>query len=426
MKPDRNGGRRCRTLAAVVRAMAMVVIIAMAGGGRAALGEQEGTSAGERRELNIFPFVGGDSDVGFGGGQFSDWAVLPADNPNAFVWKLEDAAFITFKLSGDSLVIPFVDVWALLTIPHFGPGGRYRLEVRPSFTDERTLGYYGIGNASPYPVNVPTDATEYQRMHPTLAARVKRELVDGLSLELGSSFTASWLTIPADSLILRDARDGPPEVRHLLSNLRSTNGVELVELALEYDTRDNETVTSHGQYDALLVRGSPAAGAWMPYSYLQVDATLRYYSTPVPRWLALSYRVVGDAILGNSPFYELARFDDTPAIGGGKAIRGVPAQRYHGKVKLFGNLESRTDVWSFAIAHKPMVLGVAGFIDCGRTWTELGHAYPALDGQGLGLKYGVGGGLRLLEGRTFVVRADLAWSPDALPIGAYFDAGEIF
>ena len=118
----------------------------------------------------------------------------------------------------------------------------------------------------------------------------------------------------------------------------------------------------------------------MPYSYLQVDATLRYYSTPVPRWLALSYRVVGDAILGNSPFYELARFDDTPAIGGGKAIRGVPAQRYHGKVKLFGNLESRTDVWSFAIAHKPMVLGVAGSIDCGasRTAADCRHVSPLL------------------------------------------------
>jgi hypothetical protein len=34
--------------------------------------------------------------------------------------------------------------------------------------------------------------------------------------------------------------------------------------------------------------------------------------------------------------------------------------------------------------------------------------------------------LRVQEGQTFVVRLDLAWSPDATPIGAYFAAGEIF
>jgi hypothetical protein len=54
------------------------------------------------------------------------------------------------------------------------------------------------------------------------------------------------------------------------------------------------------------------------------------------------------------------------------------------------------------------------------------HAHPELDGTGLGLKYGVGTGLRFQEGRTFVVRADLAWSPDARPIGGYFAAGQIF
>jgi hypothetical protein len=51
---------------------------------------------------------------------------------------------------------------------------------------------------------------------------------------------------------------------------------------------------------------------------------------------------------------------------------------------------------------------------------------PALDGTGLGLKYGVGGGLRLGSGGSFVLRGDIAWSPDATPIGGYLIAGEIF
>ena len=49
-----------------------------------------------------------------------------------------------------------------------------------------------------------------------------------------------------------------------------------------------------------------------------------------------------------------------------------------------------------------------------------------LDGSGLGLKYGVGGGVRLQQGKTFVIRVDVAWSPDARPIGAYLTAGHAF
>jgi hemolysin activation/secretion protein len=93
---------------------------------------------------------------------------------------------------------------------------------------------------------------------------------------------------------------------------------------------------------------------------------------------------------------------------------------------VFENLEFRSDLWHFTLKKKALVLGLAAFVDGGRAWTELFHPHPELDGTGLGLKYGMGCGLRLQEGKTFVVRADLAWSPDARPVGGYFAAGEIF
>jgi hemolysin activation/secretion protein len=107
-------------------------------------------------------------------------------------------------------------------------------------------------------------------------------------------------------------------------------------------------------------------------------------------------------------------------------VRGVPAQRYYGKVKVFGNLEAIGELLPFTVKDKPFILGAAVFLDAGRTWTELGQSNPQLDGTGLGLKYGVGAGLRLQQGRTMLLRFDVAWSPDANPIGAYFSAGEIF
>lgn len=407
-----------------VAALAVGAAWIAAAGEVAADPEGEAQAEAGKLEFNFFPIVGGDSDVGFGGGQLSDWAKL-GRREGDFVWKVEDAAFVTFKVREDGLIVPFIDIYTLWTVPHFGPDGRYRFEVRPSYTDERTLGYYGIGNATPFPEEVPLAATEYRRIHPTLAGRLRMALWGGLFATVGTSFTASWLDIPSDSLVRRDQLSDNPEVRRLLDRVRS-NGVELLEVAAEYDTRDNETVTHHGQYHMLLARYSPGLGGWMPYDYVQLDATLRFYATPIPRWLMVSVRLVGDVLLGDPPFYELARFDDTPAIGGGKAVRGVPAQRYHGKVKLFGNLEARSDLWSLRIAEKPLVIGLAAFFDAGRSWTELLHAHPELDGDGLGLKWGIGTGLRFQEGTTFVVRADLAWSPDARPIGGYFAAGEMF
>lgn len=49
-----------------------------------------------------------------------------------------------------------------------------------------------------------------------------------------------------------------------------------------------------------------------------------------------------------------------------------------------------------------------------------------LDGTALGLAYGIGGGLRLHQGRAMVIRFDVPGSPDAQPVGAYFSTGEMF
>jgi outer membrane translocation and assembly module TamA len=141
--------------------------------------------------------------------------------------------------------------------------------------------------------------------------------------------------------------------------------------------------------------------------------------------VTLAARVVGDVLFGDVPFYELSRAVDTYALGGSNGVRGVPAQRYYGKVKVFGNVELRTRLFDFRLFGKPMTLGAAGFFDGGRVWADT-SPHPELDGTKLGLKYGVGGGLRLMSGTAFVLRGDIAWSPDATPIGGYVVAGESF
>jgi len=378
------------------------------------------------RELNVVPLAGGDSDVGIGGGVVGDWAALAPGRPG-FKQRLELQAFITFKLQdGKQLVSPFQDYSLEEIIPHLGPAGRLRLDARIAYTDETTLKYTGIGNASPpLASNLPDTADEYGRLHPTASLEVRTRLRGVFYLLGGVNLTYNRLKVPPGTILAADQQMGSPEVRAILGSF-APHLVALVTAEAQLDTRDDEIVTRNGQFHTLRFRYSPGYGGELPYQYQRLTLTTRLYRSAVGGRLTVRWRGVGDVLWGSPPFYELARFDETAAIGGVKAVRGIPAQRYYGKVKLFQNLEVSAAIWTFRLFSKQFTAGPAVFFDAGRTWTELAHAHPELDGTGLGIKYGIGGGLRVQEGKTFIVRADLAWSPDATPIGAYFAAGEIF
>ncbi len=199
----------------------------------------------------------------------------------------------------------------------------------------------------------------------------------------------------------------------------------LFKYGLQVDTRDNETSSHSGTFDSFDVKLSPGGTQAFPYRYGEATVNLRaFVPLGTPR-VTLAARVVGDWMFGNVPFYELARFDDTYALGGTTGVRGVPAQRYYGKLKAFGNLELRLEVATFRALGKSLTLGVVPFFDAGRLWADT-NAHPDLDGRGLGLKYGAGGGLRVQSGSSFVIRLDVAGSPDATPVSGYFSAGQMF
>jgi hypothetical protein len=83
----------------------------------------------------------------------------------------------------------------------------------------------------------------------------------------------------------------------------------------------------------------------------------------------------------------------------------------------------RTPQW--CIGSQRFHIGTVAFVDAGRVWAGLAPD-PALDGSGLGLTVGIGGGLRLQWGETFVVRADLGYGPREQTTGLYIDVGQVF
>jgi hypothetical protein len=98
------------------------------------------------------------------------------------------------------------------------------------------------------------------------------------------------------------------------------------------------------------VRSSPGVQQDLRYAAFTLNSA--WYKALVGEYLSFAVRGAADVIVGDAPFYELTRFGalmprDGP--GGGWSLRGIPRQRYSGKVKLIQNLELRSIFWRFNV-----------------------------------------------------------------------------
>jgi hypothetical protein len=385
------------------------------------LADEPDTIKESKIEIGGLPLFGGDTDIGWGVGAIGNIAKL---DPNAtpYVWNLEFGAFYATK-SG-VLNPSYEDVYVLFTMPQLWKK-RLKLEIRPSFTKDSDLPYFGLGNQ--IRDFQPQDPTRdwFVRYHPTLLANATFKIRDPFYVLVGAEYMWNKIDYASTSTLANDVKFAEPFVRNAL-DIVPEHSVLRLDAAAIYDTRDNQISTYDGQYHQIEIRESPKLGDAFPYSYQQLDAQARFYHTPIKRYLTLTARFVFDAQFGNPPFYELTRFEETSAIGGVDGVRGVPAYQYYGKVKALANFEARSETFRKRLWGKSYVLGFAAFFDAGRLWSQLGQSHPELDGTGLGLHWGIGGGIRLMQGHTGVIRADVAWSPDARPIGLYLIANQIF
>lgn len=390
--------------------------------------QAESDSSPEKREteFTIVPFVGGNSDMGFGGGYIASLARLdPKLEP--YLYRIETAGTLTVgQDEGGGWRVPYTDIYLLFSFPNLIPH-RLGLDLRVSYTLESNLKYYGLGNASSIDEGLePGDSFfEHTRAHPTIRATFEYRVLPFV-FSWGASYTQNWFEVPEDTRLAADMLSPDPRVRELLGDAEA-HGAPKLAVGVAWDTRDDETSPTRGLYITEQLEVTPGTFGAADYRFARVDSALQLFVPLIPRErrLVLAARVVNDLLLGEPPFYELPRFEETFAIGGAKGVRGVPGQRYYGKIKLFSNLELRSELFTAKILGDERRFGVVAFADAGRLWADY-HSDPELDGTGLGLKYGLGGGLRVASGETFVLRVDVAWSPDANPLGGYLLAGHIF
>jgi outer membrane protein assembly factor BamA len=325
----------------------------------------------------------------------------------------------------ESLELSFVDGYLLVELPHVVPQ-RLRLALRLSYTRATTVKFYGVGNASMIdPGRQSTDDYyEYERTYPTARLRATFHATEAFDLNYGITYEQNWVEVPPGSQLEETLSTGSAEETALIHGTGEF-AVLSFSWGAAWDTRDDEVSPHRGHFQELRAEYAPGGTGLFPQRWARAGAISRQYVPLVPKRLTFASRFVADLLFGEPPFYELSRFDGSSALGGLRGVRGVPADRYYGKLKFFGNLELRSELVSARFWGKRNTFGAVAFFDAGRVFADY-RTSPELDGSGLGLKYGAGAGLRLRAGDSFVLRADVAWSPDANPVGAYLTAGEAF
>jgi outer membrane protein assembly factor BamA len=207
---------------------------------------------------------------------------------------------------------------------------------------------------------------------------------------------------------------GPPDPDVLPPDLAGYRGGwdGLLGLALEFDTRDDESLPSRGWHAGQRVGRSPPG---LDYGYAALETWTAAYAAPHPRW-ETAVKVQQATVLGRAPFYAY------PYLGDKRLLRGISEKRLRDRSAQAAQAEVR---WGFRLAL-PLIARyfgedwqVAAFGGAGR----VGEDFRSALGETLHWAGGVGG--RLIIGRRLgALRGDLGFSRSGY--GLYVDFNQAF
>jgi len=388
----------------------------------------------ERFEPAGFPLLGGDSDIGF---QFGAVGTLShfADGIRPYSWNMDVVASASVKDGPKGLEL--VQQSYLYNGDFVGYlHGKLRLNPQIQYQRTINMGYFGLGNAAngSVPANYTGPTGRYFEWIDgvTQVYIQPRYTIEGpWSLTALAGYRFMQPTAYADSKVARDAETKNPDGTPVIRGLEQLSITQLAVGAI-YDTRDEEVFTHKGTYAQVGVAYQQAFPTPADIQYGEAQGLIQGYHPIGP--FVLAGRLVADFQFGHEPFYDLAAagpFGQSQATGGPSAVRGVPVGRYSGEIKIYGTVEMRTMFLKFHLLKQKVTIGADLLFDTGRSWLNYTFNSP-LDGKGVGLKYGAGGGIYVLWGQAAIFRIDLAYSPDAqaenptFPLGLYVADGVNF
>jgi hypothetical protein len=387
----------------------------------------------DRLEPAGFPIIGGDSDIGF---QFGAVGTLSyfKDGVKPYEWSMNLVLSWSVKGGPTGAEVAQQNYLWMMDVPEF-LSPRFRIYPEVSYTHTVNYGYFGFGNASSG--TTPADNPNPGRYHEWIQSYTQVRPLARITIRepLYAEVMAQYLHISpqtyADSLLQQNEQAPAPGQ----PTLYGTTALSLPSVAggLMWDSRDDEIFPRSGMFHEVGVRYLQGLPFSAGVRYLEAGAILRGY-LPLPGPFVLAGRFVADFQVGHVPFYDLFQagpFDQKEMPGGSSGIRGVPVGRYLGPIKMVGNIELRALYLKLKILKQKFTVGNDVFFDTGRVWSDYSFHSP-LDGSGLGLHYGVGGGLYILWGEAAMLRVEVSYSPDAvsenpsLPLGIYVEDRTMF
>ncbi len=385
----------------------------------------------KRFEPAGFPILGGNSDIGF---EFGGVLTLTrfADGKRPYAWNMDLVLTASVKdLPTGTGIAQQSYLWQL-DVPALD-GGRLRLNPMVQYSRTINEGYFGVGNATPGVRPAGATGQFFQYVHEETGIRHVTRYVLEAPVDLMLSTTVRYVdpTIYPGSQLAHDVGASAPNGSPLLVGVEPL-GVFGQAAGIVYDTRDTEVFTRSGAFHQIGVKFAQAVPD-ASIHYGEAGAILASF-TPLGDSLVLAARGVVDFQFGKVPFYDLYQggvFVPDTMPGGSSGVRGVPQGRYLGPIKVVGNVELRSLWLGFHVFGQTLHLGNDVFFDAGRLWSDYTFRSP-LDGNGLGLKWGAGGGLYLLWGQAALFRVEAAYSPDAesenpgFPLGIYVEDGVMF
>jgi len=273
----------------------------------------------------------------------------------------------------------------------------WRLFAESYYVMDSRMGYFGLGNDSPYDPALEVNNSNYYRVRRGRLggrAEVTRRIAGHLEAALAAGIVGTQFTaLPAPTLFAT-------QVGNSLDGTDYTGSLRLV-----YDTRDREYNPSTG---ALL-----QAGALVGNSYTRYSGDFRGFAHP---WFStvVAGRVTAVSTDGTPPLssdYELQLWEESRwQYGGQETNRGLVGGRLIDADQLSASLEVRQtviDVGDLA------AVGLIAFLDVGRVFPQGGLSLTTS-----GMTLTGGGGVMFRALKAGILTLNFAGGPDGFVFSA--------
>ncbi len=219
--------------------------------------------------------------------------------------------------------------------------------------------FYGIGNQTP--LSAQTNYTAQQ---------------ERAQIQVGLNLNHAWQVLYTARLQVMDVLPGTlakvASIEESFSGLLGTNKLFLNRLSINYDTRNDLTVPSHGML--LIAYGGLAGrhGLLNDSMYSEIGGDGRAFwpiahDTILAGHMAIRYLPATHGV----PFWALSRIGGGDSVvGGEQPLRGFGNGRYYDRNSFSGSLELRRKMLTFGASSSTVDVEITPFIDAGRVFAR--------------------------------------------------------